>query len=284
MNALIERIKLHTITVPVHRLRWLFSKEAKLLRKKGKLPDEGTGHSVYIFSTHKCASTFLNVLIKDLSQREQKTHIDMEGYLTTRPEVRDSLYLDEKFTTELLNRKGFYFGVFRYPFEKLAVRPEQKIILVLRDPRDILTSQFFSIAYSHPVYTDKFMQKRAHALEAGIDQHVMDMSDRFLKTYTGYLQKYIGQPNVLLILYEDLISNFQESLLKMLHFIDYSKKEETLKYWEANNPFIPQTEDIQRHKRKMLPGDHKEKLQEKTIAELNKKFAAILSTLGYTSL
>lgn len=281
MTAILASLKLHLITIPLHRVKWCFSNEAKILRRNRKMADENKSPSVFIFSTHKCASTFLNALIKNLAEGEGKKHIDIETYLATRPNLRDELYSNESFTNTLFQNKGCYFGVFRYAFSKLPPVSGQKIVLVLRDPRDILTSQYFSIAFSHPVLTSKFLKKRESALAMGIDKHVLEMTPRFLKTYSDYLEKFANRSDVLLIRYEDLVTDFESVLSKLLDFIDYSEKEKALNYWKKNYPFVVEKEDVQRHKRKVLPGDHKEKLKQDTIHELNNRFAHVLSHLGY---
>ncbi|QKD83329.1 hypothetical protein HPC62_14990 [Thermoleptolyngbya sichuanensis A183] len=43
--------------------------------------------------------------------------------------------------------------------------------------------------------------------------------------------------------------------------------------------FQVEDEDVYRHKRQVLPGDHTRKLQPETIAVLNEKFAEVLNAL-----
>ena len=283
MNLLLNRIKLSLITIPLHKLKWMGSLESQVVKKEGNISDGAGKHSVYFFSTHKCASTFLNSLAKNLADFEDKNHIDIETYLATNPQKRDELYASKSFSEHILSRKGYYFGVFRYPFSHLPQPSNQKIVLVLRDPRDILTSQYFSIAYSHPVLTFKFIQKRKNALEIGIDRHVIEMSDRFLNTYNGYLKNYIGRNDVLLVKYEDMVSDFGNVLVKILDFIEHPEMAKALSYWTSNNPFVINGENAARHRRKITPGDHKEKLKNETISFLNEKFKYILQSLGYNA-
>jgi hypothetical protein len=280
MNGMIELFKLR-YTVAKHSLKWLFSREASFIRKKARVKDHGTQPSVLLFSTHKCASTFLNSLLKDLSSRDNRVHVDLETYLAARPEEWERYRTDKAFSSELLKRKGYYFGVFRNAFSYLPEGTGQKIILVLRDPRDVLTSQYYSIAYSHPVLTKKFLNKRMRALSIGIDQHALEMTERFVKTYSEYVPDYLKRKDVLFLRYEELIGNFPEVLSTLLDFIEHPAKEETLEYWKRNDPFRKQEENIHRHKRKMQPGDHLEKLQKSTVEELTHRFSGILEALGY---
>lgn len=278
---LLQQLKLYLVTKPLHTLKWWGSMESKLVSCKGLIAGTDKSPSVFLFSTHKCASTFLNQLLSDLAVREGKRHVNLESYLGTRPDKRDSLYADIEFMDNIFKNKGYYFGVFRYGFKNFNSNSESKVIVVLRDPRDILTSQFYSIAYSHPVLTKRFIEKRNHALKVGIDQHVKDMSDRFLNTYTNYITNYLGKQNVLLVRYEEMVADFPLELKKILSFIDYSKTEEAIAYWTQNPPFRTEGENHLKHKRKVTPGDYKDKLKGDTIQYLNEKFKMVLERLGY---
>jgi hypothetical protein len=45
----------------------------------------------------------------------------------------------------------------------------------------------------------------------------------------------------------------------------------------------PEEEDVRSHKRRVTPGDYKNKLRPKTIRQLNEKFEGVLDALGYSS-
>ena len=80
---------------------------------------------------------------------------------------------------------GYLYSVFGGMIEGIPSLEKYKVILVTRDPRDILVSDYYSIAYSHSVPSktgnkyDKFMSKRNKAREYTIDDFVIsDPSDR----------------------------------------------------------------------------------------------------------
>lgn len=52
-------------------------------------------------------------------------------------------------------------------------------------------------------------------------------------------------------------------------------------YEDHKADFQVEDEDVYRHKRQVMPGDHTRKLLPETIAALNEQFANILKTLGY---
>ncbi len=48
------------------------------------------------------------------------------------------------------------------------------------------------------------------------------------------------------------------------------------------NSVAAEKEDVWSHKRKVTPGDHREKLQPETIRRLDQIFAPVLDRLGYS--
>ncbi|MCC0177749.1 sulfotransferase domain-containing protein [Waterburya agarophytonicola K14] len=179
---------------------------------------------------------------------------------------------------------------------------EYSIILHLRDPRDVLTSLFFSHTYSHAKRKGGFNPDdnlRNKWEEEGIDKFALDNLPTYLERYQLLTSTLLDRPNVRLIKYEDMVSNYpewlksflagfshldipQKSILGLINSpnsIDNIQQKLADKY---NHEFtIPQSEDVYRHKRKIEPGDHKDKLKPETIELLNRQFAPILKLLSY---
>src|SRR5207248_11620652 len=66
-----------------------------------------------------------------------------------------------------------------------AALSNANIILHLRDPRDVLTSMFFSYCFMHPGEIAPNTGYRKEVAEAGIDKFVLDMSDENFSRYQG---------------------------------------------------------------------------------------------------
>lgn len=158
------------------------------------------------------------------------------------------------------------------------------IMLQLRDPRDVLVSLFYSVAYSHLLKsktgrgpTDK---RRKDTLEKGINRFVIDNSAELKKRYEIYITELLPK-KVILLKYEDMVTNFKEWIIPIAQEFNLTIEEKNKIIDQYTDEFIPKKEDKYAHKRKMTPGDYKDKLKPETIEELNTTFKDVLQKLNY---
>lgn len=281
-NSLIKdrfpTLSLYYYVKPRSFLYWRTQPIGKLY--KGSLEAKTTKKSVLLFTVHKSASTFFNWYLKELSTETGHTYVDVNGYFGTMGPKGLEVQKSSEFTQKVFKKAGFIYGPLRnyIPVPELNDYP---LVLVLRDPRDVLTSQYFSIKNSHPMVTPELIARRKKALESTIDEHVLSQADRFVKTYTEYLDNVYGKKNVLFLKYEEVISDFKTCLLKINTHCGLELTEEQLKKLDKSEKFKKKAEDQHTHIRKISSGDHKEKLKPETIEILNKKFEGILRALNY---
>ena len=114
------------------------------LKRKSKSKQQ----SILFFTVHKSASTFIKNTIIKLVGSNNIVAIQLSGYLNREKQKR--YYNNTALMQKVLFENGFFYGAFRafYPFPGMD---KFKIILVLRDPRDVLTSFYFSTLYNHPL-------------------------------------------------------------------------------------------------------------------------------------
>lgn len=159
------------------------------------------------------------------------------------------------------------------------------VLLVIRDPRDILVSHYFSTAYSHPLpgqaKLSSFMERRQFALSSGVDDYVLAMSKELQKRYERYLD-LVDKPNVHLTTYEHMIQDFPSWLDDVLIHceLDVSTQLKYALIKEADAAHRTK-EDVSQHRRRVIPGDHKRKLQQETVDRLNATFSSVLVRFGY---
>jgi hypothetical protein len=204
----------------------------------------------------------------------------------------ESVALSESVRREVVQRipsRGVFYGAIRATpfFYRLPHFDQFKALLMLRDPRDVLTSLFFSIAFSHgepsgveDVRRD-FLAARQKARQQGIDQCVLDLAPNYLQRYTGYCRDVLGRPNVLLAKYEDMIADFRAWLQRVLIFWGIPTNTKIVARVIRDADFSVACEDPGAHKRQVMPGDHRRKLQPATLRQLDEMFADVLDTLGY---
>ncbi len=267
-----------------------------LFRRRSREPER----RVVAFTVHKAGSMVLHRVLRDICE-----HNDIEYHSENGP--------DPKFParkifagTDYIAKHTGCFGPIRY-FVPSRALPEAHILLHLRDPRDVLTSMFFSYCFMHRGPEPGNTGRRKEVADAGIDKFVLDMSSAAAAKYNGdygtggpylehignmaerydrYLREVIGRPNTLAISYEEMVLDFPSWLRKVVSRFELNDSEETYRivaerYAESVKPGA--SEDIFSHKRKVVPGDYKEKLQPETIAELNRRLRRVLDALGYSS-
>ncbi len=239
--------------------------------------------NVLFFTVHKAASMFIYKICHDLAKEAGLK------YYSINHNKRNRLYFDteESDLSELATwgeRRGC-FAPLRFFFaipEELAA----KVILHLRDPRDVLVSLYYSEAYSHNVIKGVFElgeSERNEIKTMGIDRYVLEMAAEFNDKYSAYRQ-FLSQPGTTFVKYEDLILDFPKWLAEVvsgfgLKSEDFSQK--LLKKYKKE--FNVKKENVYSHKRKIIPGDYQEKLQPETIIRLNEIFAENLKVYRYAA-
>ncbi|HSH39279.1 MAG TPA: sulfotransferase domain-containing protein [Chthoniobacterales bacterium] len=256
------------------------------------------GKNVVAFTVHKAGSMVLHRVLRDTCE-----HNAIEYHSENGPNPKLPARKIFKGQDYIAKHTGC-FGPIRYfvPSRSLA---DARVLLHLRDPRDVLTSMFFSYCFAHrgPVAGNTGVRKEV--AERGIDKFVLDMSSDASADYEGdygtggpyreyignmaarydrYLRELIGRPNTLVVSYEEMVLDFSSWLRKVISRFELQDAEETYRIVSERyaESVKPQGEDIFSHKRKVVPGDYKEKLQPETIAELNHRFSEVLDALGYS--
>src|SRR5205814_5495236 len=156
--------------------RLVQSISARLSTKKPTQPDK----SVIVFTTHKAASMLLHKLLADICQKNNIT------YYSPNQKADKQLPFDRIFNGEdfIAARTGGFAPV-RF-FVPSAALNSANIILHLRDPRDVLTSMFFSYCFMHPGEIEPNTGYRRGVGEGGSDKCVRYMSREHHWRYKCY--------------------------------------------------------------------------------------------------
>ncbi len=255
--------------------------------------------NVVVFTMHKAGSMLLHRVLKDICDQN-----DIRYHSENQPEP-DRLPVRKIFRgKDYISKESGCFGPVRFFLPSRAL-PEANILLHLRDPRDVLTSMFYSYCFMHSGKVEPNTGVRREAAERGIDRYVLDMAGDGFRRYEGdygtggnfkdeignvleryerYLRELIGRPNVVLVSYEEMVRDFAGWLRKVVDRFELQDNEATYRMVLAKRAeeVAPVTEEnIWLHKRKVTPGDYREKLKPETIAELDRRFGPVLETLGY---
>lgn len=262
----------------LHTLRPVFFNNEFLLMNGWKSDSKSTQKSVIFFTVHKCGSTFTKKTLLKLIGPENIIPIKLSAYLS--PEKKEKYYYDASFMTKVLKPKGFLFGAFKdmYPFANLD---QYKVILILRDPRDVLTSSYFSTLYNHPLTAEDMIKKRKKYAEYTIDEYVLEIAPGIQKKYEAYCKNLLSDQNVLFLKYEEMVGDFSSWLAKIASYLELKNPEKRIEELVEATKFRVKKEDKNSFVRNITPGDHKNKLKPETINHLNILFRNELLKLDY---
>ncbi|MEO8350154.1 MAG: sulfotransferase domain-containing protein [Chthoniobacteraceae bacterium] len=244
--------------------------------------------SVLFFTIHKCASVFTAALLKRLAAEGGLQIADFDSYRFRGGKLDGDLEDPEGLGGIAYRERGVFYGPLRNVIAGIRNLDHYRVILMLRDPRDVLVSHYFSIVNSHsipveenPAKARKLLEDREAASQMGIDEHVLKSAVRLAERYRAYVDQLVGRPGILLLRYEEMVTDFPEWLARVCGAFPFSISEATIASLTHQTEFAVE-EDVSRHKRQVTPGDHRRKLRADTITQLDEMFAESMTALGYS--
>jgi hypothetical protein len=235
---------------------------------------------VLFFTVHKAASMFLFEVARDLATLKGLPFHSPHG----------GIYFADDRMADAANWTGVVGCVSPIrEFVDLPTLDADRALLHLRDPRDVITSLYYSMAYSHRLEGNLTAEERSRWLERGVDASVYGDYDGvpvfqvFKQRYRDYLDHLAWRPNVTLLRYEDMIADLPTWLHSVVRAFDFADEDAVVAELlnRHQGAFDVAGEDVMRHKRQVMPGDHRRRMRPETVRFLNAEFADILQELGY---
>lgn len=171
------------------------------------------------------------------------------------------------------------------------------VVCQVRDPKDLLVSQYYSHGFIHAEskWNEKSKSYRQDIIK-GMD--INDYCIKALREDVGFagdkslilkiddFYKLREQSSPKIVKYEDMVLNFERYLadflsgLELQEFYDvcFEKFKDEFNLENINQRI--QSEQLT-HKRHILPGDHKNQLSSKTIEIINKALEPFVNEFGY---
>lgn len=267
---------------------YLYPVERQLVR--GVHTAKSNHTSIMHFSLNKAATQYVRNILIACCAENAVTPVQFNQFAwMTNLKFIDRMPPDEfEQFRHVLKPQGYCYTVFASYINNVPNIESYLKILVVRDPRDIMTSHYFSHAFSHPLPGDPekaalFQENRERVRQKTIDEFVLFASGRVEEPINNYLRHLIDQPNLYVTRYEDMIADFPRWLDDLLGFcsLKISDKTRTSLIESAARP-TQSTPRPDKKRRQVLPGDHRRKLKPETIAILNERFAAAIDRFGYT--
>lgn len=247
-------------------------------------------YAIFILGVRKSGSTLLNRIWLKSARRMGMPFLDMAGGLFNK-DVRAGQWANDPAIASVF-QPGYVYGGFRTPYlhfsESPAFKSAKKILLV-RDPRDALVSQYFSTLKTHALpaeggaaggASEQLLRQREAAKSMSIDDYVLLNARSFRRTLLEYVP-LLDDPNLKLFKYEDVILEKALWIQKMLRHAELPAPAPFIERLVAEVDVVPSVENQNQFVRKVTPGDHKEKLKFSTIEALTLIFAESAAKFGY---
>ena len=147
----------------------------------GRHVNHNTHRSIVHFSLNKAATQYTKSILWRCAVQNGMVPVGIHDYAWG----SDFPYLDRLSAAEMqryqhiFKPSGYLYSVFGGMVEGIPNLDRYKVVLMVRDPRDLLVSSYYSLAYSHPVPLktsgkhDDFMAARSTARRVSVDEHVL---------------------------------------------------------------------------------------------------------------
>lgn len=247
------------------------------------LPD-----SYFVFGIHKCGSSLMHKMVRGVCEQAGIPFLDVPG-TAGKEGMSGGEWARDPDLVPLFTRHRVFLG-FRF-FPAVLLEPELRIrekrfVLLVRDPRDALVSQYFSFGGKHrshalpPKGAEKRLANIQRTAHMEIDEYVLFVARKHLKKMVEY-REHLDFGLGMVRRYEDVFFDKLSFLREIFEHFGLAVDDAVLVDVAGKHDIRPSIEDPTKHIRKGTPGDYAEKLKQETIVELNKIFGEVASAFGY---
>lgn len=253
-------------------------------------PSPGPGPAVFSLSIRKCGSSVFNSMMIELARSNGCPYVAVaESFFQQNVLTRD--WQNDPALAAIL-RRGVLYGGFRNAPRSLFGTPlfiESPKVLLVRDPRDALVSDYFSTAYAHHIpepFGDAddshqlLRRKRLEAASSSIDTWVVHEASDFNDAMVAYAP-IVHWPTTLVLRYEDVIFDKAAMLRAIAAHVGWDLDDEFVRHVLGWADQRPDAEDPQAFVRQVTPGDHRRKLRRSTIVRINRLLRPTMKLFGY---
>ncbi len=246
------------------------------------IPNPGDFKSFYLFAMHKSGSTLLNRMVNSALILAEIPQIAISEAAFEAGLPENNILNPE----EIVFARGYCYRGFRvFPgyLRRFDLSGKKKVLLV-RDPRDMVVSYYFSMAESHVipqggVIRDEMLARRAVVQRSQLEDFCMEYADYFKREFHSY--HHIISSNIRIYRYEDIIFDKANWLRDMLAYFEVPMTAMDIERIAAENDIRPERERPSEHIRQVTPGNFRKHLAASAIKQLNAEFGVILTEYNY---
>lgn len=242
--------------------------------------------TIFFLTFHKAASSFFSKYV--LKHIDGYDHVDYASEMFN-GRVKDKVSFKDvgvvygpirmSINADPMNSRLFI------PLLKSNLLNECRLICLVRDPRAILVSYFYSEAYSHVIskvekIKEVQLRNRQNALLLGIDKYVLSRMNFIMERF-NILKKILetNDDNVLLQ-FEEMIGDFDTFYEKLHNFAPLERGVYRHMY-EATRPINNSQNDLLTHRRDGSADNYKNEVHPETLRLMTDRMSMILKSFGY---
>lgn len=243
-------------------------------------------HAWFALGVRKSGSSVFSSIVSALARFNDINVVDIPGAMFDRG-YRWTVWNACPRLSDVIWRGNAYIGFRDAPTSLYGdpVFQQARKILMVRDPRDALVSEYFSNAYSHSLPTDGLdtsvvERERGRALESGCEEYVLKRVQYLNRTIAGY-RALIGTPPVKIMRYEDVIFDKPTWIRDIAAYFGWRVSDRLVDNIIGWADLRPDAENPHAFVRRVAPGDYLDKLSADAIAQVNEQLSDIWTDLGY---
>jgi hypothetical protein len=243
--------------------------------------------SCFVFAFPKSGSTLVNSVVRSVMNEWGVPVIDISSQLFQQGIDIETIQCD---LGHLFAANGYCYSGFREiprcMLGSACIRSAPKA-LVVRDPRDMLVSRFYSTKFSHG-FTQRASPQFSRVVAELIKDGDMDIDEYCL--YCSWMPNsqllshadVVSDPQTLVLKYEEFIYDKRRLVRQLCDWSSVGLSSEQIDLIATSHDLIPAEEQPDQHIRQAHPGDYQRKLMPETIVALNAVLGRFFRQFGYS--
>ena len=242
--------------------------------------------SSYFFSIERSGSSLFWYIVTDLLKEAGRSYCEPLEHLFTQGITRSQI--DTNALRALLARPGYAFGMLRSLDEAVQGLDlsQNKKFLLIRDPRDVLVSLYFSMAGSHWVPAEgrareEILKTRELTTGSVGEFATSEVLGNIHGRYSEYRQFCERHGDVTIFRYEDVIFDKMSWITRLIKLLALAVPSNAARRIADKHDRLPTKERPSENVRQVRPGNWKAHLDEKSIARIEEMFSREMAFFGY---
>lgn len=247
------------------------------------------GPADFVLGVRKSGSSMFNRITVLLARTNGRNFVDVaERFFASN--IPAGAWVKDDAVRAVLHAGNVYGGFRNFPvaLARSPIYRNGRKVFLYRDPRDALVSEYSSNAFSHglPPKTaeagarERLLLQRERALAMDINAYVRGRC-RLMRNTIAPFRVVLDDPRARSFRYEDIIFDKARFIAEVAGHFGWTCGPEAMADILRQVDVKPDVENPKAFPRRVTPGDHREKLNAATIAQLNEELAEVLEVFGY---